>query len=348
MCGSYIAVKSSIVICLAFAWGGTSQLSWAETVEVTPETLDLGTFHLGRSDRLTGSVEVTNHTGEQLQVEKLRVSCGCLRVVEAFKKIDAGETKAISVRVEPENNASPESTKRLGITLRGDGIYRRTVNVRWKVVHPIVASPARLSFTQMKPGERRVQTLELRPAEASDISRFTIKSVHASYAFVESTIEEGNSIRVQVTLPSEFQAKRESQLVIRCEAVGRALPALRLPLVVARVPREVLVTPRSISLFRPPPKEGKEVTLRLLRRKKQPLEIDSVDVVRVDEELMASDEGSGTHAALRASSSERTAWMRHVDLTIHPTEPGARETVRVLLNRSGDEVVEVSIHHAYQ
>ena len=335
-----LALRNTVYAACFVAAIGVSQANSSETVSVSPDSLELGTFLLGSDGELTGTLQVENGTGEHLQVELLKTSCDCVRVVEAFSEIDPGETKSISIEVDPENDPYRVTSKRVDITLRGKHVYRRYVRVRWDVAHPVSATPDRVVFEKLQQGETRVQKVALEPKEAGNPPRFKIRDVHASYPFIKPEIIGDRSIRLSTTFPADFEIKRQPQLVIRFESEEGEIPELRLPLLVTREPPDVHMVPKSITLRYPPPADGKVMSVRVWHIKNTKLEIESATVVGPGEE-------PATDAAVQPVGRENP-WTRQIDLTIRRADYGTRETLQVQIQGSESAPLEAKIHHAYR
>jgi hypothetical protein len=322
-----------------------------QSITVSPERLKLGDFRLGTTESLTGTVKVTNHTDAAMRIEELDVSCGCLQIVTGFQTLGPGATEEIELRVVPETGAPGISNKRLKIKLRGTHVLERNVLVNWTVSHPVLATPDKLVFSRMEPGQRRVQEIELAlrtdDTQKDTVDKLAIENVHISYPFVTSHIIEQTEnrarIQTELTMPRDFSPQRESHLVVSFKSRDDVLPKLRIPFVIAQAPADVLVAPRSISLFRKPFDDGSRKRIRIFRSDQKPLMIESVEVVSVD------GNETGTRAEeLAKPDSNLNPWSRIVELDITPMPFGTRETVRIHLNDASVDYLEVPIHHAYR
>lgn len=119
-----------------------------ETIIVSPEVLDLGILELGESEHLDGRIKVENVTAEKIALTAIKVSCGCLQVVDHFKSLEGGASGEVLIRVTPEATPRLKSTKRLTLLFGEDRAIRRSVLINWSVRHPLSVTPHEIKFTE--------------------------------------------------------------------------------------------------------------------------------------------------------------------------------------------------------
>jgi hypothetical protein len=335
---------AGILFCLIIA--GTSSVV-AQSLSFEPRALDLGAISLDTMAPVRGTINITNHSAEPLRLRQVNVSCGCLRVVESFETIDPGTTKSLVVEARPEDRTERESTKIVTVRLEGEQVHQERIRVRWKTVHPVAANPKSLFFKTMHPGECRTAVVTLQLAEPEENEKLHINSVHATYPFVEAKVVEGTKIQVDVCLPDDYEISRIAELVVEVGSTRRSLPKLHLPLTVSAVGKPVLTNLRSIVLFQRPPQDGKTVRLRAFDRANKPLHIETIqldDTVILDAE--PSPTGTGIAKVLPRPASNQ--WQALIDITVFPTAPGTRQMLRIELEDSSVDQIEIPVHHAYE
>lgn len=208
-----------------------------ETIQSIPNSLEFGTILLGSRDRLSGEASVKNLSNATVTLERVTISCGCVKALPRFKKIAPKGSGTIEISV--ALNAERRGIHLVSLTLSvGKRTEELRIPIRWETRHPIKFASVtpdshpetnndEIAFGKLKGGQvaTRVVTLSHRDSEEP----IEVQSVTSPYDFIAAKLLSPSKIELRLEAPERFSIIRNATLAIEATIGGVDAPLLNIP-----------------------------------------------------------------------------------------------------------------------
>ncbi|KLU07866.1 hypothetical protein RISK_000045 [Rhodopirellula islandica] len=302
-----------------------------------PAVVSFGTHEVNPNKSLSTKVTVINQSDRKIEVDALRVSCGCLDANPDFSELAPGEAGIIDVELKRLDDFVGD--KAIDLVYEKEGLKRlHKLSVRWTLVHPVqievlsenvdrrVAQSGRnvIDFGRLRSDE--VKSCRLRVSGSRDGERvedFEIIDITSGSGFVSSELEAGEPvIEVSVRGPLSDISSRRAQMVVRTRCDRGPMPDLVVDLQRMPILKDVFAAKQHILIFHGKSfgnasNASRPVCVRVVSRSRRELQVEEVvwvkgeerDIESIESELKAS-AGAVSACVKIPESLEEKQWLR--------------------------------------